>query len=35
MEIAPGLHSLGKKRGREHAFLAESEGATLIDTMET
>src|ERR671914_447421 len=36
IEIAPGLHALGQKRGgRVHAFLAESDGGelTLIDTM--
>jgi glyoxylase-like metal-dependent hydrolase (beta-lactamase superfamily II) len=36
MEIAPGLHALGQKKGgRVHAFLAESDGGelTLIDTM--
>jgi glyoxylase-like metal-dependent hydrolase (beta-lactamase superfamily II) len=36
MEIAPGLHALGQKKGgRVHAFLAESGGGelTLIDTM--
>ena len=36
IEIAPGLHALGQKKGgRVHAFLAESDGGelTLIDTM--